>query len=85
MSKRQTRSSISYRAEVFERARAHAEASGSTLTAYAEQALVEKLDRDGAPKVKRDEAVRVGKARRASKAATNTTNVEAEVRQHFTF
>lgn len=86
MSKRQTRSSISYRAEVFERARKHAEASGMTMTAYAEQALVAALDRDGAPMLERADAVRERTDRRARKATTKpTVDVEPEIRQHFTF
>lgn len=58
MSKRQTRRSVSFRAEVFERIRRHCEKEGVSITGWVEGTLTSFLNHQGAPQVSRDEALR---------------------------
>lgn len=57
MAKKQTRRTYSVRAEVHIRVRDAAFRACQTQTQYVEQALRERMDREGVPEVSRDEAV----------------------------
>jgi hypothetical protein len=58
VSKRQTRRSISFRAEVFERIRRHCAKLGVSMTSWLEQRVTVALDDVNEPTVEREEAVR---------------------------
>lgn len=57
MAKRQTRRSISFRAEVFERLRRFCEANDASMAGWVEKQITEVLDAHGEPVVTREEAL----------------------------
>lgn len=86
MSKRQTRRSVSFKSEVFERARRHC--SGAIpLAAWVEKVVTEALDDEGAPAVSRDEAVRVvleqAEIAKAERAQAREQDLDAAMRAAF--
>lgn len=66
---RQTRRSISFRAEVFERIRQHCEERGIPVSAWAEIMLSKAMDGVGTPDVAREDALAELQRRREEKRA----------------
>ena len=78
MSKRQTRRTVSLRAEVYERLRDHCGLHGHAMCALAEEAIMALLDRHGAPKVDRKTALAQLEDR---KARQQRERMERDVRE----
>lgn len=82
MSKRQTRRSVSFKSEVFERARRHC-LGATPLAAWMERVITEALDDEGAPAVSREEAVRTLRENADIVRAEREREVEAQMARAF--
>lgn len=69
MSKKQTRRTISFRAEVFERMRRYCDREGIPMARWAEIVIASDLDARAVEKVDREEAVEAVTANRRSREA----------------